>query len=313
MKSTPRFVLGRLLQTIPIAFGVSLVTFLILHLTPGDPARIMLGPYATEEAMATIRKQYGLDQPLPMQYVTWLGNILRGDLGISIRYNRPVVELVRDRVFPTLVLTLSGLGIAVFAGSILGILAALRQNTWVDYLCTVQAMLWISVPSFWLGILFIYLFGLQLRWVPIAGMGGFVTLILPALTIGLQEEAWYARPMRAEMLGVLNEGYIKAARAKGLQYWRVIFKHALRNVMIPMVTMLALRLPWVIGGSVVVEVVFAWGGMGSLLVSSVLARDYPVVQGILLMIAMTVVLANLFADLVYTLIDPRIRVKGGTK
>ncbi len=313
MKSMPRFVLGRLLQTLPIAFGVSLVTFLILHLTPGDPARIMLGPYATEEAMATIRKQYGLDQPLPVQYVTWLGNILRGDFGISIRYNRPVTELIRGRVFPTLVLTLSGLGIAVFAGSILGILAALRQNTWVDYLCTVQAMLWISVPSFWLGILFIYLFGLQLRWVPIAGMGGFVTLILPALTVGLQEEAWYARPMRAEMLGVLNEGYIKAARAKGLRYWRVIFKHALRNVMIPMITMLALRLPWVIGGSVVVEVVFAWGGMGSLLVNSVLARDYPVVQSILLMIAMTVVLANLFADLVYTLIDPRIRVKGGAK
>ncbi len=311
MKSMPRFVVGRLLQTLPIAVGVTLVTFLILHLTPEDPARIMLGPYATEEAMSAIRKQYGLDQPLPVQYVTWLGNILRGDLGISIRYNRPVLELIRDRVLPTLVLTLSGLGIALFVGSILGILAALRQNSWVDYLCTVQAMLWISIPSFWLGILFIYFFGLQLRWVPIAGMGGFISLILPALTVGLQEEAWYARPMRAEMLGVLNEGYITAARAKGLQYWRGIFKHALPNVMIPMVTMLALRLPWVIGGSVVVEVVFAWGGMGSLLVNSVLARDYPVVQGILLMIAMTVVLANLFADLVYTLIDPRIRVKGG--
>ncbi len=308
-----RYVIKRLIRTIPIVIGVTLVTFLILHLTPGDPVRIMLGPYATAENMAALRAQYGLDQPLPMQYMTWIANITRGDLGTSIRYNRPVTELVKDRIGITLTLTLSGLFISVTLGSLLGILAALKQNSWVDYLCTFQAMFWISIPGFWLAIIFLYIFGLQLRWVPIAGLTGFVSIILPALTIGLQEEAWFARPMRAEMLGVLNEGYIKAARAKGVRYYKVVGKHALRNVMVPMITMLALRLPWVIAGSVVVEVVFAWGGMGSLLVNSVLARDYPVVQGALLIIALSVVAANLLADLVYSLIDPRIRVEGGKK
>ncbi len=308
-----RYVLKRLVRTIPIVIGVTLVTFLILHLTPGDPVRIMLGPYATPENIAILRAQYGLDQPLPVQYLTWLGNIARGDFGTSIRYNRPVTELISDRIGITVLLTLSGLFISVTLGSILGILAALKQNSWLDYLCTFQAMFWISIPGFWLAIIFLYIFGLQLRWVPIAGLTGFVSLILPALTIGLQEEAWFARPMRAEMLGVLNEGYIKAARAKGVRYFQVVVKHALRNVMVPMITMLALRLPWVIAGSVVVEVVFAWGGMGSLLVNSVLARDYPVVQGVLLIIALSVVAANLFADLVYSLVDPRIRVEGGKK
>ena len=303
----------RLLKTIPIIIGVTLVTFLILHLSPGDPVRIMLGPYATPETVAALRAQYGLDQPLPLQYFSWLGNIAQGDLGTSIRYNRPVTELVQDRIGITLTLTLAGLFISVTMGSILGILAALKQNSWLDYLCTFQAMFWISIPGFWLAIIFLYIFGLQLRWVPIAGLSGFASVILPALTIGLREEAWFARPMRAEMLGVLNEGYIKAARAKGVRYYRVVGKHALRNVMVPMITMLALRLPWVIAGSVVVEVVFAWGGMGSLLVNSVLARDYPVVQGILLIIALSVVLANLLADLVYSLVDPRIRVEGGKK
>lgn len=312
-KRTGNYIVRRLLRTIPIIIGVTLVTFLILHLTPGDPARIMLGPYATEEGLAAIRATYGLDQPVPVQYLTWIRNLLQGDMGTSIRYNRPVTQLILDRIGVTLTLTISGLVISVTLGSILGILAALKQNSWLDYLCTTQAMFWISIPGFWLGIVFLYIFGLQLRWVPIAGMDGFVSLIFPALTIGLREEAWFARPMRAEMLGVLNEGYVKAARAKGVKYYRVILKHALRNVMIPMITMLALRLPWVIGGSVVVEVVFAWGGLGSLLVNSVLARDYPVVQGILLIIALAVVLANLFADLVYSLVDPRIRMEGDSK
>ncbi len=307
------YVVRRLLRTIPIVIGVTLVTFLILHFTPGDPVRIMLGPYATQENIAILKEQYGLDHPLHIQYITWLGNILQGEFGTSIRYNRPVLELVQDRVGITLMLTLSGLFISVTLGSVLGIFAALRQNSWLDYLCTFQAMFWISIPGFWLAIIFLYIFGLQLRWVPIGGLTGFSSVILPALVIGLQEEAWFARPMRAEMLGVLNEGYISAARAKGVKYIRVVGIHALRNVMIPMITMLALRLPWVIAGSVVVEVVFAWGGMGSLLVNSVLARDFPVVQGILLIIAITVVLANLLADLVYSLIDPRIRVEGGKK
>jgi ABC-type dipeptide/oligopeptide/nickel transport system permease component len=239
-----------------------------------------------------------------------MSNVIKGDFGTSIRYNRDVGTLIAERTGPTLALTGSGLLIAVIFGVLLGILAALKRNSFLDYFTTFQAMFWISIPSFWLGILLLYIFGLQLRWVPIAGLMGFSSLILPALSIGLREEAWFARPMRAEMLEVLNQDYIKAAKAKGLKYSIVVMKHALRNALIPIVTMLALRLPWIIGGAVVIEVVFSWGGLGSLLVNSVLARDYPVVQSILLLISITVVLANLFADIIYAVVDPRIKQEG---
>jgi ABC-type dipeptide/oligopeptide/nickel transport system permease component len=300
----------RILRTIITAFGVTLIAFLILHLTPGDPARIMLGPYASEENLAAVRAKYKLDQPLHTQYISWMSNVIKGDFGTSIRYNRDVGTLIAERTGPTLALTGSGLLIAVIFGVLLGILAALKRNSFLDYFTTFQAMFWISIPSFWLGILLLYIFGLQLRWVPIAGLMGFSSLILPALSIGLREEAWFARPMRAEMLEVLNQDYIKAAKAKGLKYSIVVMKHALRNALIPIVTMLALRLPWIIGGAVVIEVVFSWGGLGSLLVNSVLARDYPVVQSILLLISITVVLANLFADIIYAVVDPRIKQEG---
>ncbi len=310
MTKKQKYWIRRVVRTIITAFGVTLIAFLILHLSKGDPVKIMLGPYATEENVAALRAKYNLDEPLHVQYLTWIGNVLKGDLGNSIRYNRSVNELIGERIGPTLILTGSGLVIAVVFGVMLGISAALRRNSLLDYFSTFQAMFWISIPAFWLGILLLYIFGLQLRWVPIAGMTGFTSIILPALTLGLRQEAWFARPMRAEMLEVLNQDYVKTAKAKGLKYRIVIWKHALRNALIPIVTMLALRLPWIIGGSVVVEVVFSWGGIGSLLVNSVLARDFPVVQAILLIIAITVVLANLFADLIYSVIDPRIRTAG---
>ncbi|TYB88850.1 MAG: ABC transporter permease [Kosmotoga sp.] len=310
MAKKKRYFIYRILRTIITAFGVTLIAFLILHLTPGDPVKIMLGPYATEENVAALRAKYKLDQPLHIQYISWIGNVIKGDLGTSIRYDQPVSELIASRAGPTLVLTGSGLLIAVVFGVLLGVMAALKRNSILDYFSTFQAMFWISIPAFWLGILFLYIFGLKLRLVPIGGMVGITSLILPALTLGLRQEAWFARPMRAEMLEVLNQDYIKTAKAKGLKYGYVIWKHALRNALIPIITMLALRLPWIIGGSVVVEVVFSWGGLGSLLVNSVLARDYPVVQSILLLIAILVVLANLAADLLYAVIDPRIRTEG---
>jgi ABC-type dipeptide/oligopeptide/nickel transport system permease component len=310
MAKKKRYFIYRILRTIITAFGVTLIAFLILHLTPGDPVKIMLGPYATEENVAALRAKYKLDQPLHIQYISWIGNVIKGDFGTSIRYDQPVSELIASRVGPTLVLTGSGLLIAVVFGVLLGVMAALKRNSILDYFSTFQAMFWISIPAFWLGILLLYIFGLRLRLVPIGGMVGITSLILPALTLGLRQEAWFARPMRAEMLEVLNQDYIKTAKAKGLKYSYVIWKHALRNALIPIITMLALRLPWIIGGSVVVEVVFSWGGLGSLLVNSVLARDYPVVQSILLLIAILVVLANLAADLLYAVIDPRIRTEG---
>ena len=251
------YILKRLLATIVTAFGVTLIAFLILHLSPGDPIKIMLGPYADEENVAALKAKYNLDKPLYIQYLTWVGNVFKGDLGTSIRYNRSVGELISERIAPTLILTGSGLVISMVLGVFFGVLAALKQNTIADYFCTSQAMFWISIPSFWLGIILLYIFGLKLRLVPIAGMTGFASVILPALTIGLQEEAWFARPTRAEMLEVMNQEYIKTAKAKGLKYAVVVGKHAFRNALIPIITMLALRLPWIIGGSVVVEVVFA--------------------------------------------------------
>jgi len=304
-----KHLLKRILRTLITAIGVTIIAFLILHLTPGDPARIMLGSYASEENIEAVRAKYNLDKPLYTQYLVWMKNMIRGDLGTSIRYNRSVGQLIGSRIGKTLLLTITGLIFAIFFGVLLGILAALKRNSWLDYLATVQAMFWISMPSFWLGILLLYIFGLKLDLVPISA-GGWASLILPALTLGLRQEAWFARPMRAEMLEVLNQEYIRAAKAKGLKYYVVVTKHALRNALIPIITMLALRLPWIIGGSIVIEVVFSWGGMGSLLVNSVLARDYPVVQAILLIISIAVVIANLLADMVYTWVDPRIRMEG---
>jgi ABC-type dipeptide/oligopeptide/nickel transport system permease component len=310
MSKKQKYWINKIIRTVITAFGVTLIAFLILHLSRGDPVKIMLGPYATEENVAATRAKYNLDKPLYVQYFTWVGNVFQGDLGTSIRYNRSVNDLIKERIRPTLILTGGGLLIAVTVGVSLGVAAALRRNSWLDYFSTFQAMFWLSIPTFWLGILFLYIFGLRLGWVPIAGMTGFASIILPVLTIGLQQEAWFARPMRAEMLEVLNQDYVKAAKAKGLKYGVVVWKHALRNALIPIITMLALRLPWIIGGSVVVEVVFSWGGMGSLLVNSVLARDFPVVQAILLIIAAAVVLANLAADIIYSVVDPRIRTGG---
>jgi ABC-type dipeptide/oligopeptide/nickel transport system permease component len=296
----------RIIRTLLTVIGVTIIAFLILHLSPGDPAKIMLGQYASEENIQAVREKYNLNRPLHIQYSLWVKNILKGDFGTSLRYNRSVNKLITDRIGATLKLTVSGLIFSLVVGVFFGIMAALKRNSWLDYFSTVQAMFWISIPSFWLGILLLYVFGLKLGWVPIGGMVGYASLILPALTLGLRQEAWFARPMRAEMLEVLNQDYIKAAKAKGVKHYLVIIKHALRNALIPIVTMLALRLPWIIGGSVVIEVVFSWGGIGTLLVNSVLARDYPVVQAILLFISLAVVIANLLADIIYSKIDPRI-------
>jgi len=256
-----------------------------------------------------MRSRLNLDRPVYIQYLSWIRNVTKGDLGVSIRYNVPVFELIRARIGITLLLTGTGIVISFIGGLVTGVLSAIKRNTWIDYLCTVETMFWISVPSFWTGILLLYFFGLRLRWFPITGMTGIRSLVLPALSLGLGQQAWFAKPMRSEMLDVINQDYIKAAKAKGVKNSLVIFKHAMRNALIPIVTMLALRLPWIIGGSIVIEKVFDWNGMGTLLINSVFARDFPVVQAILLFISIAVIVANLLADLLYSVIDPRIRVE----
>ena len=309
MKIRYKYIFSKFISVLITVVGVSLIAFLILHLSPGDPARIMLGQSATEENLMAMRARLNLNRPLYIQYLSWIKNISRGDFGVSIRYNRPVIELISARMGITLLLTGSGIIISFIGGLVTGVLSAIKRNTWIDYLCTFETMFWISVPSFWTGILLLYFFGLKLGWFPIQGMSGIRSLVLPALSLGLGQQAWFAKPMRSEMLDVINQDYIKAAKAKGVKNSLVIFKHALRNALIPIVTMLALRLPWIIGGSIVIEKVFDWNGMGTLLINSVFARDFPVVQAILLFISIAVIVANLFADLLYSVIDPRIRVE----
>ncbi len=309
MHGRNKYILEKFSGIIITMIGVSLIAFLILHLSPGDPVRIMLGHSATEENIIALRSRLNLDRPLYVQYISWITNVIQGDLGISIRYNRPVIDLIRERIGITLLLTGTAIVLSVFGGILTGVISAIKRNTWIDYLGTIQTMFWISVPPFWSGILLLYLFGLKLRWFPITGMVGFRSLVLPALALALAQQAWFARPMRSEMLEVINQDYIKAAKAKGVKNSLVIFKHAMRNALIPIVTMLALRLPWIIGGSIVIEKVFGWSGMGSLLINSVFARDFPVVQAILLIISFAVIFANLLADILYSLIDPRIRVE----
>lgn len=309
MHNRYKYMFNKFISVVITIIGVSLIAFLILHLSPGDPARIMLGQSATQENIIAMRAKLNLDRPLYIQYSTWIKNIIRGDFGVSIRYNRQVIDLIKSRIGITLLLTGSGIIISFVGGLITGVLSAVKRNTWIDYICTVETMFWISVPSFWTGILLLYFFGLKLGWFPITGMTGIRSLILPALSLGLGQQAWFAKPMRSEMLDVINQNYIKAAKAKGVKNSLIIFKHALRNALIPIVTMLALRLPWIIGGSIVIEKVFDWNGMGTLLINSVFARDFPVVQALLLFISIAVIIANLLADLLYSVIDPRIRAE----
>lgn len=303
-----RFILTRLLRCIPIIIFATLVVFSILHLAPGNPARIILGPKASEELVAHLEHKLGLDRPLPVQYITWLKDFILGDWGTSIRYDRPVLQLILDRLPVTLLLIGLSLALSTVLGISMGVMGALRQNSIFDYSSTVMALFWRSIPSFWLGILFLYIFSLKLGWFPAGGLRGPLSVVLPMLVLGLRLQAIIARLTRSSMLNVLNKNYIKTAKTKGLANRVVIVKHALRNALIPVVTIIAMRVPWLFGGAMITESVFAWPGMGRLILEGVLARDFPVVQGTVLLIAVAAVLANLMADIFYTYIDPRIEL-----
>lgn len=297
----------RLLLSIPVIIGVTVIVFAILHLTPGDPVRIMAGPRATEERVQEIRHQLGLDRSIPQQYVRWLGHVLQGDLGMSIAGKRPVAQMIGERLPFTLRLALVSLVISVLLGIPLGVLAAVHHHRLLDHLITFTSLFWFSLPGFWLGLMLILIFGLWLRWMPISGHQGVTALILPTATLALPQMGVLARLMRTEMLEVLSGEYIKTAHAKGLHPLWVTYGHALRNALIPVAVMIFLSLPWLIGGAVVIETIFAWPGMGRLMVQALTQKDFPVVQGLLLVIACTTVLANLLGDIVTACLDPRIQ------
>lgn len=313
-KTDLKFIIIRRLLLLPLTMlVVATIVFFLMRVAPGDPALLIAGPWATTEQVAKISTQLGLDKPLYTQYMLWLGKIIRGDLGTSLLTRSPVIGLITERLARTLVLTISALAISIFLFIPLGILASVKPHSWLDYLCTGIAVFGISFPVFWLGIMLILIFGVVLRILPVSGSGGAIGsvsnlyhLILPASTLAFPYGGELTRLGRSSMLEVLSQDYIRTARSKGVNESKVIFKHAFRNALIPTVTLLGLRIPWLFGGAVVTETVFAWPGIGQLLIRSIYGRDFPVVEGIVLILAFLVSITNLIVDISYLWIDPRI-------
>lgn len=306
-----RYALNRLVLAIPVLLGVSVLTFLMLHLVPGDPvAAMFIGQGgARPEQLAEIRQQLGLNDPLPVQYWNYLTRALRGDLGTSIRTQEPVAALIVRNFPPTLQLTLASMGLAVVVGVALGIVAAIKRGTVVDSLTMLIALAGVSMPGFWLGLLLISVFAVHLRWFPIIGGTGWRGLALPACALGFAAAAIIARMVRSSLLETLGEQYVVTARAKGLAERRVIWRHALRNAAIPVLTIVGLQFGGLLAGAVIIETVFARQGIGRMLVSALQSRDFPVAQGGVLFVAVVYVLVNLAVDLLYGLLDPRISVQ----
>jgi len=311
------YIIRRLIQTVIILLIVTMIVFLIMHLLPGDPVRIMLGDDATPEQVELMRKELGLDRPLPVQYLSWLGDVLKGDLGRSIAYRMDVNDLVKQRLPITIHLGFSAFLLAILVGVPAGIFAAVKRGSWIDSLITVSANLGMAIPTFWLGILGVYLFSLKLGWLPVQGYVSpfedpwlsFRHSIMPIVLMSLTALASLTRQTRSAMLEVIRQDYIRTARSKGLSERRVIFGHALRNALIPVVTILGIQLGNLVGGSVFIEQVFNIPGMGRLMVQSIFGQDYVVVQSVVLIVASTVALANLVVDIAYGYIDPRIRYR----
>jgi peptide/nickel transport system permease protein len=309
------FVINRVLATIPVMGIVAFVVFLLLRLSPGDPAAVIAGDYATGEQIARIRTQLGLDLPIYTQFITWLGQILTGDLGISIFSNLPVSRLIAQRIEPTLMLAITTIVFSILVAVPLGVLAAWKANTWIDRVLMLVAVVGFSTPVFVLGYFLIYAFSLGLNWFPVQGYrspfenptGFLLHITLPTLTLSAIFIALIARITRATVLEVLNEDYIRTARAKGQIERKVLFKHALKNAAVPIVTVIGLGIALLIGGVVVTESVFNIPGLGRLVVDAILKRDYPIIQGLILLFSFVYILLNLLIDLTYTFFDPRIR------
>jgi len=310
-----RLILRRLGATIPVLLLVTAGVFSLLHLTPGDPIDAMMAESQDATAKAALRAELGLDRPIAVQYAAWVGRLLRGDLGRSIRNGEPVIENVGRRLRPSLQLASLAMAISVLVAFPVGLLSAFRRRTAVDRAGTTFALFGICMPNFLLALLLIFVFGVTLRWLPISGYvdpleepwDGMRSLILPAVTLGLALGAVITRTLRSSLLEALTEDYVRTARAKGMAEWRILRRHVLKNALLPVVTVLGLQLGTLIGGAVITEYVFALPGVGRLVVDAVFARDYPLVQGVVLLIALGFIASNLLVDLLYGWIDPRIR------
>jgi len=301
-----RYIIRRLLALIPILLGASILIFAVMRLVPGDPARQSLGPEATGDQVAILREQWRLDEPLPVQYIAWLGRSLQGDLGRSTVSRVPVTKELATRFPATLQLTLASMAVAIVLGLFFGILSAVKYNSVLDRSSMVVAMIGICTPSFWLGLMLLLIFAVRFQWFPSSGAGGLSHLVLPAITLGAAASAIIARVTRSSMIEVFAEDYVRTARAKGLKENAVIIRHALKNALIPIITILGLEFGGLLAGSVVTETVFAYPGIGQLLINSINNRDFPIVQGALLLFSVQFVLINLLVDLLYARVDPRI-------
>jgi peptide/nickel transport system permease protein/oligopeptide transport system permease protein len=301
------YIVRRLLLAIPVLLGVVTLVFLALRLIPGDPALVMAGEAAPQEVVARIRTQLGLDRPLTVQYGIYIWNLLRGDLGRSARTRRPVTQELGFRLPATLELASASMAIAILLGLTAGIISATRQYSVLDYGTMVGALMGISIPVFWFGLMAMWIFSVRLGWFPVGGRGTLRHLVLPAVTLGAMATGMIARMTRSSMLEILRQDYIRTGRAKGLTERAVTLRHALRNALIPVVTVVGLQFGGLLAGSVLTETVFTWPGVGRLMVDSITNRDYPVVQGAVLMIALIFIGVNLLVDLAYSFVDPRIR------
>jgi peptide/nickel transport system permease protein len=310
------FTLARIIQSIPLVFGATIVVFVLMRMVPGDPASIYAGPEAPQEVIQAVRKNFGLDKPLPLQYTSWLSKVLRGDLGKSYLSSIPVSDLLKQRIPATLELTFAAMLPTILIGIPSGVVAALKSGGRVDAIITTFAGLNVALPSFWLGILAIYFFSVVLDWLPPGGrvsitsdpIQGAKYLLLPAVTLSLVTTAALSRLVKSAMLEVLHEDYVRTARSKGLTNNQVILHHILRNAMVPVITVLSFQFGRLLGGAIVIESVFAWPGVGRLVLSSLANRDYAVIQGVLLTLVLVFIAINLVTDIAYGLLDPRIRV-----
>jgi peptide/nickel transport system permease protein len=301
-----RYVVKRLLSILPVLGGISLIVFLLLRALPGDPAQVIAGELASRESVEAIRTQLGLDKPLYVQYAIFISNLARLNLGKSARTGQPVISEIWSRLPNTVLLAVISTALACLLGIPAGILSAVRHYTLSDYVVMVFALFGISMPVFWLGLMFIIVFSVKLHLLPAGGIGTLSHLILPSFTLAFFSTAFIARMTRSSMMEVMGQDFITTARSKGLLEKVVVFKHALRNAFIPIITVIGLQFGSLLGGAVLTETVFAWPGIGRLIVDSILARDYPVVQGVVLVFAFLYILVNLIVDILYAYIDPRI-------
>ncbi|HEY3063729.1 MAG TPA: ABC transporter permease [Chloroflexota bacterium] len=311
-----KYILRRLLQAIPVIFFSTFMVFMIIHLIPGDAAAVLAGPNATPEALAAIRQEMGLDQPLLVQYAVWVGHLVQGDLGKSTLSGQPIIKLLQARAPATIQLTIAAMTISILIAIPLGILSATHVRGRLEWFISTIQSLWLAIPNFWAGILAIILFSLILRWLPPGGrvadgnnIGDSIkSLILPATTLGLALSASLSRFVKFNLLEVFFDDFVRTARAKGLNENRVIYGHALRNAMLPVITILGVQFASLLGGTIIIESVFSWPGVGGLMLDGIANRDYAVVQGGLLLLVILFIVINLLVDLTYAIIDPRIRL-----